>query len=135
MAYFEWEERFTVNVKEIDEQHKALVAMLNTLYSAMVANKGREVHKEIIYDMVRYARVHFETEERYMRRTDYAEYQTHQVEHEKFTAKALDLKDRADHEAFILTLEIMNFLKGWLQNHILVTDSRYAQHFLSCGIG
>jgi hemerythrin len=134
MAYFAWEDRFAVNVKEIDQQHKTLVNLLNTLYEAMVANKGRAVHNEIIYNMVEYARVHFETEERYMRRADYPEYPSHKAEHEKFTAKALDLKERADNEAFILTLEIMNFLKEWLQNHILVSDSRYSGHFQAYGI-
>lgn len=134
MSYFVWEDRFSVHVKEIDDQHKTLVGMLNTLYGAMVANKGREVHKDIIYEMVRYARVHFETEEKYMQRTDYAEYHAHKSEHDQFTAKALDLKERADKEYFILTLEIMNFLKEWLQNHILVTDSRYAKHFNAQGI-
>ncbi|HJV35909.1 bacteriohemerythrin [Geomonas sp.] len=134
MAYFTWEERFAVNVKEIDEQHKTLVNLLNTLYDAMVANKGRAAHKEIIYSMVEYARVHFETEEKYMRRTSYPEFHEHRTEHEKFTTKALDLKQRADNEAFILTLEIMNFLKDWLQNHILVTDSRYSGHFEAHGI-
>ncbi len=134
MTYLKWQESFSVNVKEIDEQHRTLVGMVNTLHDAMVANRGRDAHKTIICDMVGYASVHFETEERYMLSSRYPEYLSHKAEHDRFTAKALELKDRADHEAFILTLEIMTFLKEWLQGHILGTDMRYSAHFNRHGV-
>lgn len=41
MAYLEWQEKYSVNVREIDEQHKNLVAMINDLYEGMLANNGR----------------------------------------------------------------------------------------------
>lgn len=61
-------------------------------------------------------------------------YEAHRLEHQKFTAKALELQARADRASFILTIEILNFLRGWLQNHIMGTDKRYQACFNEHGL-
>ena len=129
MAFFEWSDDLSVNVQEIDDEHRMLVGMINTLNDAMLARKGREAQKTTIDAMVDYAATHFAREERYMQAFRYQGYQAHRVEHQKFTAKALDLQTRADRSGFILTLEIVSFLKAWLQNHIMGTDKRYQACF------
>jgi hemerythrin len=134
MAYFEWSDDLSVNVKEIDDEHRKLVGMINTLNDAMLSHKGREAQKATIDAMVDYAATHFAREERYMQEFRYQGYQPHRVEHQKFTAKALELQARADGAGFILTLEIVDFLRAWLQNHIMGTDKRYQACFNEHGL-
>ncbi len=134
MAYMEWQDSFSVNVKVIDDQHRVLMDKINILHDAMLANHGRETQRETIYGMVDYARVHFDTEETYMQRFDFPDFLSHKAEHDRFTTKALELKERAESNGFILTIEILAFLKEWLQNHILGTDARYALHFNEHGL-
>lgn len=134
MEYFEWSDELSVNVKEIDTQHKMLVSMINSLREAMIAGKGRDVQKVTIEEMVDYATTHFATEEKYMQAFGYSEYSEHKREHDSFVAKALELKDRVSRAGFVLTLEILEFLKSWLKNHIRGTDKRYQKCFNEHGL-
>ncbi len=42
MSLMEWNEKLSVGVPSIDEQHKKLVAMLNELYDAMQAKHDQD---------------------------------------------------------------------------------------------
>lgn len=134
MAYLNWSEDMSVKVREIDAQHRTLVEKINLLHQAMLDNKGREAQQDIIQGMVEYANVHFETEEKYMRRLSYPGYQKHKTEHERFAEKAFELHKRSNSTGFVLTLEILNFLRHWLQEHILVIDKEYTKFFNENGV-
>lgn len=134
MAFINWTEELSVNVKEIDLEHKKLVNMLNTLHSALVDRKGQAVQKSIVLEMVDYASFHFATEEKYMLRFNFPGYQEHKEEHEQFTEKALNLKARIEKFGSVLTLEILNFLRDWLKKHILGTDKKYSKFFNEHGL-
>lgn len=134
MSYFTWSDALSVNIQIIDDQHKGLIGILNSLHEAHLARKGRDVQKQIIESMLAYAESHFQTEETYMQQYAFPEYHSHKEEHEQFAGKAAQLKERLDEAGFVFTIEILEFLKEWLKNHILVADMKYSDHFKKRGL-
>jgi hemerythrin len=134
MAFIEWNNDLSVKVQEIDEQHKKLVAMINSLNDAMGAGKGKDVLKGILDEMVAYTKVHFGCEEAYMHKFDYGETFIHESEHVKFAKKALELQKGYAEGKLMLSLEVMNFLKDWLQKHIMGMDKKYTTCFNAKGL-
>lgn len=134
MALFVWSDKFSVNIKEIDSQHKKLVDLLNSLHDSMKAGKGNEVLGKTLTELIQYVGTHFATEEKLMSAHGYPEYNTHKAEHEKLAQKAIELQKDFQQGAPVLTVEVLGFLKDWLQNHILGTDKKYGPFLNSKGV-
>lgn len=134
MAFFEWQDSFSVNVAELDEQHKKLVEMLNDLYTALKAGEGREALGKILSGMVDYTGSHFATEERLMKNTGYPGYLEHKEKHEKMATMVLGYVKKFQANEMSSPIEISNFLKDWLKKHIMNTDKAYGPHLNEKGI-
>jgi hemerythrin len=100
----------------------------------MIANRGQEAQKKTIQAMVDYAATHFSLEEGFMRKFGYEKLVLHTREHHAFTRKAADLSTRSRAAGFILTMEVMTFLKEWLQRHIMGVDRQYMDCFAKNGL-
>ncbi len=125
MGFMEWNEKFITGVKEADEQHKKLVSLINQLYDAMREGKGKEVIDLIIDELVKYADYHFKTEETLMSKYGYPELESHKREHELFVQKVQEFVEKEKKGSLTLTMDVMNFLKNWITNHILGSDKKY----------
>lgn len=134
MSFFTWEDRYSVNIAAMDEQHKRLVKMLNDLFEAMLSGKGREVVGKVLTDLVNYTKVHFSAEEELMRKNGYPDLLSHKKEHDALAKKAVELDQKFRTTKMSLTVETGNFLKDWLTNHILYTDKKYGQYLNAKGI-
>lgn len=130
MSTFVWNEKYRVNVKELDDQHRVLIGLVGQLDDAMREGKGKETLGLILGKLVDYTKTHFAAEERLMKACGYPEYHEHRLIHEKMAAKVIDLQHQFKAGKVMLSLEVMKFLTDWLQKHILGTDKKYSP-FLS----
>jgi len=134
MALIEWKDSLSVEVAEIDAQHKELVRMINELNDAMLEGKARDVLSNIIGGLASYTVSHFGNEEKYFARFGYAGAIAHKGEHDRFVKKVGEYKEQFDSGAIMLSVEIMRFLKDWLVNHIQGTDKKYIPCFHENGL-
>jgi len=130
MVFMEWDESLSVQVKEIDGQHKKLIGVINKAHE--IAGK-REEFGEIFTELIEYVRIHFSTEEKYFEEFDYADKEEHVKEHLKLTEQVLDFKNKYDSgdcdcEGFL------DFLKEWVGEHLKVTDQKYVKCFKEHGL-
>ncbi len=134
MALFSWSEKYSLGIPSIDAQHQKLVGMINTLHEAMKAEKSEEVLAGILDGMAQYAQEHFTYEEGLLAQAQYPELESHKVIHDSFVKKALALAEQFKEGNKVLTIETRNFLKDWLQGHILGEDKKYVAHLKAKGI-
>lgn len=126
MAFVQWSDALSTGVSEIDEQHKSLVQMLNTLHEAS-SGGNNAVAADIVAQMKQYALMHFATEERYMKRNKYPDMLDHMSEHAFFVTKVKDFTATNAEEVNMLPA-VMDFLKKWLVEHISNVDIKMGRY-------
>ncbi len=143
MVFFEWNPKFSVNIGEIDEQHKELIGLINRLSGVMQpssqdmlksAMKELIIQASVINELVDYSRYHFSTEEGYMGKFGYPDYERHRKEHELFIGEVATFKNDFDNGKVVLSMKILQFLRKWLADHILGTDKEYGPFLRERGL-
>ena len=136
MSFVQWEDKYSVHIKSIDEQHKKLISLANDLYYACTQDKdtANEEFKKVIKEAVDYVKVHFVFEEELLKKYDYPEFKQHKMEHEEFIKKILeDVKNYETGKNFIPN-KFARFLREWTLEHIAITDKKYEKFLKSKGI-
>ena len=134
MALINWSDSLSVNVKEIDLQHRKLIDMINELNEAMRIGKGKDSLGKILNGLISYTATHFRQEERYFDKYGYPDTVNHKKEHVAFVKKVTEFKDGFEKNNLAVTMEVMKFLSDWLGNHIKGTDKKYSNFFNEKGL-
>ena len=93
---FHWSDDFSINIQEIDEQHKVLVDLLNQLHVAIREHHGKTTSREILNRLAEYTRTHFLLEESLMRLTHYPGFEIHKAQHEELISQVVALQEKLD---------------------------------------
>lgn len=133
MSLIEWSESHSVGVPAIDDQHKQLVSLTNSLFEAIMRDEGQFVLGGILAELARYAEYHFDYEEQLLADRGYPEelLAPHQEKHRKLTARAHEMLARHKERSATLDLEVYAFLRDWMTEHMIETDSQYADFLAS----
>jgi len=122
---FEWKPVYSVKIASIDGQHQNLFRMAEELYAAMNAGHGKTVLSKTLDRLVQYTHVHFAHEERLMTAHHYPGLDAHIVEHRALTQKVEIFQAEFERGKALITVQLLSFLKDWLQHHIAESDQRY----------
>jgi hemerythrin-like metal-binding protein len=125
MALFVWQEIYSVGVDQIDRQHQKLFEIGNRFHDAFAQREARPALAAIFNELVEYTVYHFTDEERLMQEWGYPDFARHKANHEKLVGLVLGYKRQLESGAPDVEPHAMNFIKTWLNGHVLGMDRNY----------
>ncbi len=120
--YLTYTDILSVGYEPMNEQHKRWIDLFNIIYRAYINDAGDQEIKSVIKDLVDYTIWHFHFENKMMERYNFNTFDNHKQQHDDILEQVSDLYERLDRGEEILIVNILEFLKKWLVNHILKTD-------------
>lgn len=125
MPLISWSKEYELNIAEIDNQHKKLFEIANSILHAIRSVEYDKKHIDaILKELVEYTKYHFATEERYMAEHHYVHYSQHVEYHERLVGELSEfLIENNSNEQFNV-LNLLKFIKSWLIDHILHEDKK-----------
>lgn len=128
MHIIKWSNDFALGIGEIDEQHKALVGMINALDASTHEDYSPDTMRRMLDDLNAYVKDHFGFEERLMAGGGCSpELVTrHCGEHAYFRSVLRDLTADFESGRTSITVPLIEYLVHWLLHHIVVVDRAMA---------
>lgn len=127
MALFTWDNIYSVGHDQIDAQHRRLFDIANRFHEAYVNLRGPFVLSEIFRELVDYTVTHFTDEERLMMAVGYPDFAAHKRHHDKLVGLVQTYRQQLETGVEGIEQRVMEFLKAWLNGHILGTDRNYKE--------
>ena len=129
MALIEWGPKLETGIGKVDEQHKNLVGLLNSLHESYLQGDGNELCPETLQKLLEYTGYHFQTEEELMVEFNYPGADQHKKMHADLVEQVTDLKRRFEEKENGIEMALLVFLKDWLKGHILGEDGKFGEFY------
>lgn len=116
----------SVGEPHLDSDHRALIALINRLHDQLEWGEPRASLDDVFESLIAYIAHHFAREEDVMAAAGAPAQDKHKGEHQSFSQDMRYIRDRYINggDGGIGT-ELLDFLKNWLNHHILIQDMAY----------
>lgn len=129
MALIKWRDSYSVGVEQFDRQHEKLVELINEIFMVVRNKEDISSLNKAMETLVTYTRTHFVDEEAAMEQAGFPQLEEHRREHEALTRQVSEYCERIEAEPdYSQVLDCYGFLRNWLLDHILQSDSAYGEY-------
>ena len=119
-----WSKVLSVDVNEIDEDHRKLLDIFNILNHSLTDGESPEYLKAVLEELINCTAWHFSHEERLMLKYSYEEIEEHKEAHQELVKEARELQAKILQAGTPISEDDIEFLERWLTAHILTDDMR-----------
>ncbi len=130
----EWDDSFSVGVKEFDRHHQVLARLINRCSRTVAAGSEIEAVADMLNELVGYATYHFAYEEKRLAECHYAGLDEQIADHAEFSRVMAEACYETIHGRPDL-VQLLDYLNSWWRHHILQVDMRYKPLFNSEAVG
>jgi hemerythrin len=134
VSFANWNDSYSVKVQRLDDEHKRLFDIINQLHEGMKAGRGKDVLQSVLDQLLRYTEQHFKNEEELLQRAGYSELTAHMARHQQFVSKVKGFSKDFQSGAAAISVDVLEYLKNWLTEHIMGTDRQYSATLTAAGI-
>ena len=135
MAIYEWCDMLETGIPVVDEQHNAVLRMLNDLHERLDLGKGKEEIGRAMDSLMSYTTNHHETEEKLMQEQGFPELPAHRSEHLALRQNAAFFQECwMKTPDSVCSMELVRLFREWFIYHIKNTDFRYVEFLKVKGI-
>lgn len=120
----EWKDTYALGIDEVDDDHRALVDLINALHGALGADSDDEAIERFLSEVHTRIAAHFAAEERIMREAAYPQYEAHKADHARLLDDILRIiRDYRD--VYSLAPDMLGIdLEDWFMVHFRTHDAR-----------
>ncbi len=122
-AYLKWKPVYSVGNNDLDNQHKYMFELLNSIYAALQVGKSEQTIEQLLEKARLYGKLHFETEEKLLAGCGYPRWWEHRQVHEDYVERVEAMSRTVGADT---AFELFLFLKEWWINHITSMDADYS---------
>lgn len=130
MAYFEWADDLVIDNGLIDQDHRHLIDLVNTLHTATSQGCGQEVVGRLFQALMAYTHEHFLREEQVMASVHFPHLAGHKQVHCQFMADLATLQTRYEQGSITTASQLSSLLRDWLSLHIRRSDRKLRDYLL-----
>ncbi|MDH4128347.1 MAG: hemerythrin family protein [Spirochaetota bacterium] len=129
---YKWEENYNLNIKSIDDQHKELLELINTLYNNTIKDYNADSY--VLLDLILdWCIPHFRDEEKILEESEFPLYEEHKKSHRDFEGQIRIIYNEINKgfESRVLLVRFLKLLINWFINHVMTEDKKYAEFLKS----
>jgi hemerythrin len=127
MALLALNDQNSIGVKAVDDEHSALMGLLNDLHAAVMKGQAQSLTFPLLCKLTDATRAHFTSEEAMMADSSYPGMVLHVLKHQYLMEQVEALIARCNRGGFNLDDHALNFLRDWLITHIQKEDLIFGQ--------
>lgn len=129
-----WTDEMSVGNAKIDNDHKYLISIINTIETALNCEAPVQVLSAYVSQLIDFSHEHFKREEAYQAEIKYPFQESHKNEHKVLMEQIKQIQENlrlhADAEAYIFTTPgLVNILSDWFMNHFKQKDITMKEYF------
>lgn len=125
MKKIEWEDYFRVDFKQIDNQHKCFVDLVNRIIDNIESD--HEILEGLCHELIAFAKYHFLSEENLMIKSKYPQYREHKEHHNLLMTRLNENIVGVQVDQAHVT-ELIEFLHEWFAKHTNTEDKELGKY-------